>query len=241
MKNKNNFSAVENLLFKMLTKNTGKAMGDSGDLYGRNWEVNKKKTIQDFFNEPSITFDTPKTKCDLTKEMIDYEISLFHALRNQLNLDGICEEFNRRNWNAKEFDGDRLEMGVCKRAENWLYKTADFYVKEMFILSYNWSSRLSQTIQFGYLEIYGETYVLLQIHGGCDVRGGYTPAMLFKLGRFEEYLTTDDVYGTITRKNGTTVDFQNEGANSRFSTASGGALKFNPKTDKLELMFSKGG
>ena len=47
--------------------------------------------------------------------------------------------------------------------------------------TYNGGSDLSQVLQGAWLEdADGDTYLLLQIHGGCDVRGGYTDAKLFK-------------------------------------------------------------
>ena len=47
--------------------------------------------------------------------------------------------------------------------------------------SYNYDSNLSQVIQGTWGEFDGEPYVLLQVHQGCDVRGGYTDAKLFKI------------------------------------------------------------
>ena len=46
----------------------------------------------------------------------------------------------------------------------------------------------------------GEPYLLLQIHGGCDVRGGYTDAKLFKPSDdwmihpyLREYIYSDEI------------------------------------------------
>ena len=47
--------------------------------------------------------------------------------------------------------------------------------------TYNGESDLSQILQGSNLEIFDEHYILIQIHGGCDARGGYTDAKLFKL------------------------------------------------------------
>jgi hypothetical protein len=57
--------------------------------------------------------------------------------------------------------------------------------------TYNGESELSQILQGSWIELDGYQYVLLQIHGGCDARGGYTNAKLFKTGEdwtFHEYL-----------------------------------------------------
>jgi hypothetical protein len=62
--------------------------------------------------------------------------------------------------------------------------------------TYNGESDLSQTLQGANLELFidgqYEYYTLLQIHGGADVRGGYTDAVLFKCeeGIINEYLSS---------------------------------------------------
>ena len=42
---------TKQLIYKMLTQNTGAHFLDSGGAYGRNWERNQVKTIEDFENE----------------------------------------------------------------------------------------------------------------------------------------------------------------------------------------------
>lgn len=227
-----NLTDLENLIFKMLTRSTGKQLMDSGDLYGRNWEANRKKTIADFASQPEVLIIPPTEKCDLSKDYHDYQISLFHWLNKNLSLDYICNEFNERNWHPRDYDALKLDSGVSKRAENWLYKNCDPTIEHEFN-SYNWSSHLSQTIQGMILEIGTDKYLLLQIHGGCDVRGGYTPGMLFKF--YDEFID-ESIRGTITRKNGTEVKFSCYGANEKFTPDnSGEKLTFNPKTDKVTL------
>jgi hypothetical protein len=55
---------------------------------------------------------------------------------------------------------------------------SDLSVKHTFN-TYNWDSDLSQVLQGSWIDIGGQQYLLLQIHNGCDVRGGYTDAKLF--------------------------------------------------------------
>lgn len=47
--------------------------------------------------------------------------------------------------------------------------------------TYNGPDMLSQTLQYLYLEVDGRALVLLSIHGGCDVRGGYGRPRFFEL------------------------------------------------------------
>jgi len=54
--------------------------------------------------------------------------------------------------------------------------------------TYNWAANFSQTLQGHDLDLNGDGYVLIQIHGGADVRGGYTDAKLFRLSdHYEHY------------------------------------------------------
>ena len=62
--------------------------------------------------------------------------------------------------------------------------------------TYNWENLLSQGLQF--LTFYDENedmYIILQIHNGCDIRGGYTKPRFFKV--LEEdyfFLAMSDVH-----------------------------------------------
>jgi len=180
---------VKQLVYEMLTENTGRAMGDSGGAYGRNWERNQKKTMQDFESE-----DDESYRFDHEGGWIERRVSVFHFLTNDLEIDDICEEFNRLqdendNWDA-EGDGD--VYGVSKEAYEMLMECPDVEIKRTWN-TYNGDSDLSQILQGCNLEIDGEYYFIIQIHGGCDARGGYTHAKMFKGsdhcgGMIHEYL-----------------------------------------------------
>jgi len=67
--------------------------------------------------------------------------------------------------------------------------------------SYNSDSNLSQTVQGCNLSYNGSNfeypeYILLQLHQGADVRGGYTDAKLFKVD-VDYFNTNPTVYGVI--------------------------------------------
>lgn len=179
MKKINNLVAMkatkeQKLIYRMLTENTGSHFLDSGGAYGRNWERNQKKTITDFMREPEelITFN-------LNWKELQRTVSVFHYLSG-LELDDICDKFNRRNTNPKDWEGgDKNCYGVSKRAWNWLTENHEVEVKYAYN-TYNGDSDLSQVLQYSEVEIDGEEYFIMQIHNGCDVRGGYTDAKLFK-------------------------------------------------------------
>lgn len=52
--------------------------------------------------------------------------------------------------------------------------------------TYNGEDAVSQTLQYAYWGDDDGIYVLLQIHGGADVRGGYTKPRLFSVDRYDD-------------------------------------------------------
>lgn len=63
--------------------------------------------------------------------------------------------------------------------------------------TYNGEDLLSQTLQYTYFECDGTPYVLLQVHGGCDVRGGYTAPRAFRLTDSDGSGILDNARATI--------------------------------------------
>ena len=181
---------AETLIIEMLKENTGTHFLDSGGNSNRNWQRNQDI---DFEGKPCVEFD-------IYNDEIDYTINVFHYLKNaNLELDHICNTFNELqdkhdNWNGT---GNLTGCyGVSEEACNYLDNNHEVQVLNTWN-TYNGETSLSQVLQGSYLDINGESYVLFQIHGGADVRGGYTNAKLFKMESFQEWLPCENVYGTI--------------------------------------------
>jgi hypothetical protein len=165
---------VQKLVYAMLTENTGSSLGDSGGIYGRHHERNVKKTIEDFMSDEAVSYEVSDD------DWIERSVSVFHFLSN-LELDKVCDGFNKRNKDAKDWDGEW--HGVSKRAEKFI---GNIGVEPLSTWNtYNGDSDLSQTLQGMNLSVFVDgqfaDYMLVQVHGGCDVRGGYTDAKLFKV------------------------------------------------------------
>jgi len=173
------FTDTQKLVHAMLTENTGRHMLDSGGAYGRNWERNQAKTIEDFDNEQEQTIEKSEWTDKDGETHTEYErrVSVFHYL-SELELDHVCEEFNQRNADCPDWDGD-FGYGVSQSGADFL-ELIGMESKYEFNTC-NGDSDLSQVLQGAWLDMDGDTYLLLQIHGGCDVRGGYTDAKLFKV------------------------------------------------------------
>jgi len=182
----------------MLTENTGTHMLDSGGASGRAWQRNAGKALDDFECQPSATAEiyVSERKGELTAEIMPC-VNVFHLLTGgALELDDICKEFNAMS--VDDWDGGF--SGVSLAGYEWLMSNCGFEAKEGFN-TYNWASNHSQVIQGQELElngggmcIDGGNYILIQIHGGADVRGGYTDAKLFRLDDNAEFgnVVTED-------------------------------------------------
>jgi len=172
---------TKEIIYNMLIENTGTHFLDSGGAYGRAWERNQGKTIEDFEREPQEQWVYHKRGNYLQRT-----VSVFHYL-SQLETDWICDYFNEMgcaDWDAEEV------YGVSKAQWDWLNSKCEVTIESTFN-TYNGDSDLSQILQGSWLGINDEQYLLLQIHGGCDARGGYTDAKLFKPReeyRIHEYL-----------------------------------------------------
>jgi hypothetical protein len=168
----------------MLTESTGSALCDSGGDSGRHWQRNQKRTIQDFINDPECSLETYEYKNGEWE--LSPTINIFHKATHSLDLDNLCDEFNSmtvENWNSDYY-------GVSSEGFDWLEDRGFKAIGEAYN-SYNGDSILSQVVQGQQLQYQGDDYILLQIHNGADIRGGYTDAKLFKLDvdniMFSEY------------------------------------------------------
>lgn len=155
-----NATRTEQVVYEMLTENTGAHLLDSGGAYGRNHERNRAKSLDDFRNESSTTLDT---------KWGDVNVSLFHHLVDKLHYEAE-EDAYFHTW-TKDKDDYWLQL-----VEDY----ADFRGWDVAFSenSYNRESNLSQVIQY---TVYDSGLVALQVHGGADVRGGYTRPRIFSM------------------------------------------------------------
>jgi hypothetical protein len=238
MKTKIKHSDVTKLLYSMFVENTGSSILDSGSAYGRNHERNAGKTIEYFINKESAYIDEYWIKDAKTSKDLIYSVSSFKYLDGQnFELDAICKKFNKLNEAGKDNDFEDF-YGTCLKAGQYL-KTQGFTIENAWN-TYNDSYQvLDQVLQGAYLtNEAGERYVLLQVHGGCDVRGGYTDAKMFKLDKYNEYLTIPDVYGSITNgKKDYSIDNTYDGGT--LTGENGAEIKVNKNSKiSIELMLS---
>lgn len=154
------------LNFKTVSRqNTGSSLCDSGSIYGYNY--NRKIP-----NKPV------RLEGDIEMNEISGSISLSHFLDQHFEIDQKLTKKLRK----------AIDQGKC----NYNYKAyADFIadlvggVVEGSDNAYNHDNNLDQVFQFSTIEDEAnhETYVVIETHNGCDVRGGYSdPVVCRPLG-----------------------------------------------------------
>lgn len=165
-------NATADTLAGMFTENTGRSLLDSGDAYGRSCERHQGMTTADFIARPAVWYDAD-FQC--------VEVDLFHYLNDRLVFDSRLTSA----WEA--FDAERPNDYWSDTLDEWLDSIGvpadgdgDFYSDARSgFNTYNFDNILNGTIQGVTFGLDGEHYVALQIHGGCDVRGGYTKYKIF--------------------------------------------------------------
>jgi len=165
---------TEHVLKGMFVENTGNSFLDSGDHYGRNYE--NRQDNPSWFEGPFVTVDD-----DFTVTINTYQwLTEWNHLVYQPFL---TEAF--WNWGMKQ-DQHWLacmeqwaEENTCSPRSRFSGANANPHV----INTYNYDTALDQTLQWiEYRGSAGGNWLILQVHGGCDVRGGYTAPRIFALG-----------------------------------------------------------
>jgi hypothetical protein len=166
--------ATADVVAGMLTENTGGSLLDSGGFYGRNWERNQGLTVADFQGAPRAVLDGDTVT-----------VSVFHHMVENL-------DYNQA-WDAQlSAFIDSSDYGYYEGVRAWLDSIGveNDYFSERVVQSWNTyevdGDLLSQTLQ-GWTVTFpdGITRTIVQVHGGCDVRGGYTRPRVFDV--FDEY------------------------------------------------------
>ena len=160
---------TQRVLADMLTENTGSHMLDSGGAYGRHWERNQGQTVEGMLDAPSAYFQgTSDGEC------WGFTVDVFHFLDARVEYNAeLTEDFQA----FAELPENKSE-GWLALMEEWAEGRSDEW---RTFNSYNDETLLSQTIQGTVFPVADDWFVLLQIHGGCDVRGGYTAPRVFRI------------------------------------------------------------
>ena len=171
------------IIKNMMCENTGRNLLDSGDAYGRHYEENQNGIMT---GPQKVDFWTDGKK---ETELIPI-VPLYDFLTYNLEVDGESERFEDEFYNyIKVNDLDPYSVINIEETIKVIGEYSGYADLEM-INTYNYKSVLSQTIQFiMFSDGYDNIYVCLQIHNGCDVRGGYTLPKIFYVENPEYFIT----------------------------------------------------
>lgn len=200
---------TEHVLASMLRENTGTHMLDSGGYYGRHWQQNQGRDDSAFEKQPHQKIEAYVSNGQLD---VCYSRNLYHFLKEALDFDArmqrifehycrITDEENRESWHTLKNEFPfwlRKKLAKKNKLVTGIYGDGDPCVTN----TYNYDSSLDQVIEYSYFEIHDKThrhycenaYVVLQIHGGCDVRGGYTAPKVFTLSEELSIMNDRDGY-----------------------------------------------
>jgi len=179
------YNETEKRIAEMLTENTGIHPLDSG-FYGRWWQKNRGR---DFKRERPAWI-----KGD--DDMYWFEISTFHFLNAFLELDDNAKALQVAFELFSELPENREKswLSCMEGFARVLQEDADNWKYEFTENTYNFDNFLQQGLQYVVLSTYSddddeeEYYILLQIHNGADIRGGYTKPQAFRLYPGDEFV-----------------------------------------------------
>jgi len=187
-KSKLKLSKTDKVLLKMFLENTGSSLCDSGGAYGYHYDRNAKR---DLVNEEPAVLEWS----DGHPRAI---FRTFHWLRKRVEYDAEMQ---------------RSFMRFARRKDKWedlWFNNMQDFVKELVKTqgaedhgehnSYNHESALDQVIQFNEFEISGDLFVLLQLHNGCDMRGGHTMPIAFRIDEPGDLNLSADATIACTRR-----------------------------------------
>jgi len=179
-------SPIQQRIAGMLTEEIGKHMLDSGAAYGYQYERNRGK---DFLKEPQV-------KVEVYDNEVTFSRSTFDFLTSQCDVTPASEKLNSQfkaflnTPEIKEGDAPDWSSETMQAFMDKLFKEqkmlVDIYGEEDGQIgkvdnSYNYDNSLDQTLLSVMFRKDGKTFVLLSVHGGADVRGGYTTPQVFEL------------------------------------------------------------
>lgn len=180
---------TKEIVAAMLKENTGRHFLDSGGAYGRHWERNQGR---EFENEPDQTIEFRVYQREGKGELeIDATLNLYHFLvKNLVYQPDIDRWFHKFADKFPDLQWWEIMKLFCKqeRLKGRFEPKGSGY-------TYNEENLLSQDFQYVWVEDTktDENLFFLQIHGGCDARGGFTAPRVFS-GDFDYFFDYQRFY-----------------------------------------------
>jgi hypothetical protein len=228
---------IEEAIANLLKENTGSPMGDhAGYAGGRHWEKNQGRN---FASQPSFVVEGyTRGETDeagwapIQNSDLGFTINVYHYLVSRLRVTSESENENALLQTLLQADPDDLyEIGYMQQFATSRNTDTDNYCIWLSPLNtYNGECLLSQTLQFSIYDHEGTSFIVLQIHGGADVRGGYTTPQVFEIAN-------DERDGFVTGYIGVDATAQVDGETVRWNSESGygGSFRAVDDSDDVEV------
>lgn len=202
------YSKLELEIINLLTENTGTHILDSGGVYGRHWQTNRKIAN---WNDKPYYFMSGSEWIDKegkhNLEVLIY-IDLYNFLTERLEIDENTKVL-RKLWDQFIETPAEHDLYWYQNIENFMKHLKDLglevtgiygYGDPFSFNTYNEENDLTQDFQAHYFEVtgtlkttkdtrtqdtqeiefYEDPFIILETHNGADIKGGYTDPRIFK-------------------------------------------------------------
>ena len=190
--------ATRNKLVDMLTENTGRHILDSGMANGRHWQQNQGLTLEACLLRPTARWERGWYT---TVDLFHYLDGLVYYTRPAELLDKVFAKYSAQSNDSHMEDIEtfiELIGGTLGRGDNsynrdsdplsqcYQYQTA--YFESVTLANLPMATGLTSAEEAELTaSLEGLELVFLQIHGGADIRGGYTRPVVFEYDEALEY------------------------------------------------------
>lgn len=171
---------TKNILKEMLIEPVKHYLGDSGAIYGYQYNKNQKQGIQTGKQKVSFFIDDNNKETELAPI-----VPIFDLFNFNLEYTDICKELEMQINNI--FD---IEDYI--REDNNVFEKHDYSNAVKY--TYNNPDKLySQDFQYIYFLYNNEDYICISIHNGCDARVGFTKPHIFKLIDIDSFIDDGNI------------------------------------------------
>ncbi len=194
---------LKHAIIDMMTENTGCHICDSGGAYGRAWQRNRLIKDWDKLEEVKVEAYSDEFYCT---------ISLYHFLQEFID---VTDESKEQEKKFMEFS-----LSEENKDKSWIACMEEFGEKyfdsvESVSNTYNFDNLLDHNIQYTIVERddLDSPLIILQVHLGCDARGGYTDPRIFSLEDYDYFCMAMTDLSACCNKCGMTWDSYDSGYN----------------------------
>jgi len=195
-------AAADKIVSDMFKENTGTHFLDSGGEGGRAWQQNQKR---DFLKEAASTLEVDVGRKDLIISMSTF-FYVTEFWESTTESERLQKEFLKFA-ELPENDNDGWMSLMKKFYDEVLYPEIDDHDWDAYNIgrgggitnTYNYESSVDQILQYMLFSWQDNCpFIMLQIHGGADARGGYTAPHCFAFKSrqhdIDEFLICDGDY-----------------------------------------------